>query len=62
MKLVCTQRVWIGKIKLQMLSRRDAGGHAGMLRRGGSQPCRIKTTGRKRQTVVPVLFQFCKTS
>src|SRR6266581_1881893 len=57
-----TQRIWIGEIKLQMLSRRDAGGHACMLRCGGSQPCRIKTAGRKRQTVVPVLFQFCKTT
>jgi hypothetical protein len=44
-----------------MLSRWDAGGHARMLRCGGSQPCRIKTAGRKRQTIVPVLFQFSKT-
>ena len=60
-KIGRTKRVWIGEVKLQMLSCWDAGGHARMLRCGGSQPCRIKTAGRKRQTIVPVLFQFCKT-
>ena len=56
------QRVWIGEIKFQMLSRWDAGCHPCMLIRGSSHPCGIKPACRKRQTVVPVLFQSCQTS
>ena len=60
-KIGRTQRVWIGEIKLQMLSRWDAARHPCMLSRGSSHPCRVKAASRKRQTVMPVLFQLCET-
>src|SRR6476620_652265 len=45
-----------------MLSRRDAACHPCMLIRGSSHPCGIEPACRKRQTVMPVLFQLCQTS
>ena len=61
-KIGRTQRVWIGEIKLQMLSRWDAGSSSGMLSRSSAHPCRIEAAGRICQTVMPVLFQLCQTS
>ena len=60
-KIGRTQRVWIGEIKLQVLSRRYAARHPCMLSCGRAHPRGVKAPGRKCQTIVPVLFQLLQT-
>src|SRR5439155_11291984 len=51
------ERVWVRKIKLQMLPRRNTARHACVLNSGRAYPRRVKAAGRKRQAMKPVFFQ-----
>jgi hypothetical protein len=53
--------VRISNVELEMLPKWDATWHARMLGRGGAHPSGVKPASRKRQAVVPVLFQPCQT-
>src|SRR5260370_4928087 len=61
-KTTSAKGIRISKIKLKTLSKGDASWHARMFPGGCAHPGWVKPAGRKRQTIVPILFQPCQTS